>query len=191
MSEAVLTSDQQAALEIYLDLDEDYKPPKIAAIVDRLAAINIKSSKSSVHRWINDEALGFKEHLRRTVNTLVAQDEKANQELMEAAGKANVKRTMMTLEENAELVNLGKDILLIKMQMIMAKYEKTAVLSMDDARFAKEVYTITAGREDKLHDRQAGLMAATLLSKDDVLKQLQNTAVEIEDEEFIEGEFEK
>lgn len=183
---------QRAALKIYLDVDSDYKAPSFSVIAESLAEEGIKSSSSSVQRWSKE--CDFEAYLERHINALIIADEERNRELQELAGEENLKKTLMTLEENAELLHGSHEILKLLIKQISNKAKAKKDISKDDAKLMIQLYNITSAREDRLHDRQAGLDAVDKITKTDLLKQFAGTGVDIEQlsksQEFTDVEIE-
>lgn len=187
-----MTEAQRAALEIYLEVDADYKAPPFSVIAERLNERGFASSKSSVQRWSKE--CDFEDYLERHINALVLADEEKNRELLDAAGAENLKKTLMTLEENAELLHGSHGVLKLLVEQVSGRARAGRHISKDDAKLMIQLYNITSAREDRLHDRQAALGAIDKLTKAELLKQFAGTSVDIEalakDEEFTDLEIE-
>jgi len=174
-----MTEAQRAALEIYLDVDDDYQPPSFASISEQLAKRGLKGSKSTVQRWSKE--FDFENHLNRHVNALVLADKEDYENLEREAGAENLKRTLMTLEENAELLHGSHNILKLLIGQITKRAEAGKFITKDDAKLMIQLYNITSAREDRLHDRQAGLDAVDKITKSDLLTQFSQVGIDIEE----------
>ena len=170
---------QKKALEIFLEVDDDYRAPSFVFIAQKLKELGYKASQSSVQRWSKE--FGFEFYLQNHVNSLMLADKEKAQNMQTAAGEENLKRTLMTLEENAELLHGSHKILKLAIEEINAKYDKTNKISKDDVKIMLQLYKVTSEREDRLHDRQAGLEAIDKIGKNDLLKVLAQTGVDIEE----------
>lgn len=170
---------QQKALEFYLEVDEEYKPPSFSDISQRLIAAGYSGSKSTVQRWSKE--CNFEHHLNRHVNALMLSDKNDYDRLEKEAGAENLKRTLMTLEENAELLHGSHAVLKLLVDQIMERAAGGRAITKDDAKLMIQLYNITSAREDRLHDRQAGLDAVDKITKTELLKQFASVDVDIEE----------
>lgn len=173
MSEA-----QIAALELYLEVDEEYKPPAFSVISERLQKKGFKGSKSTVQRWSKE--CDFETYLNRHVNALILADKDDYERLEKEAGKENLKKTLMTLEENAELLHGSHAVLKILVEQIMTRANAGRSITKDDAKLMIQLYNITSAREDRLHDRQAALDGVDKITKAELLKQFASTGIDLE-----------
>jgi len=182
-----LTPEQAAALELYLmvEAENDYKPMSYPQISNALAAKKMIVSKSTIGRWALE--FDFKSRLDDHINALVTANEQYRKELSAAAGEENVKKTLMTMEENAELLHKSHDLLNKVLDGISEKHTRKQFVSLDDAKLVLSIYKETAGREDRLHDRQAALRSAELIGKADLLKNFTEVELDLEDP-YLEAE---
>ncbi|MGE4396067.1 MAG: hypothetical protein AB7D34_01280 [Sulfurimonas sp.] len=185
-----MTEAQRAALELYLEVDTDYRAPSFSVIAERLEKKGFSSSKSTVQRWSKE--CDFEAYLERHVNALIAVDEQNNKDLREAAGDENFKRTLLSLEDNSELTSGSYKGLKLVLQQILKSAESGRNISEKDAKLLIQIYSISSARDDKLLDRQAALTAVDRLTKADLLKQFAGTGVDLEalseGEEFTDVE---
>jgi len=186
---------QKKALELYLEVDEEYRPPSFTHIAKKLNELGYVGSSSSVQRW--SKICDFESYLNRHVNALVLADKEDYKKLEKEAGAENLKKTLMTLEENAELLHGSHGVLKLLVEQIEARAKSGKAISKDDAKLMIQLYNITSTREDRLHDRQAGLDAVDKITKADLLKKFASTGIEFEssqesqsDEEFTDVEIE-
>lgn len=182
MNLSEMSVEQKAALELFLMVspDNEYKPMSYSEIATALTSKGMKASKSSVGRWA--KLFDFEEQLKNHINALLLSNKQAKDDVMTAASSENLKCTLMTLNENNELLHLSHTILKTKLQLISKKYETTQIITLDDAKFVQTIYAATSSREDKLHDRQAGLLAAQLMSKTDLIGSFSDTEVLLEED---------
>jgi len=176
-----LTPEQAAALELYLmvEAENDYKPISYPKISTALEAKGMKVSKSTIGRWALE--FDFQSRLEDHINALVISDAQYRKDLSKAAGDENVKKTLMTMEENAELLHKSHDLLNKVLDGISKKHTEKQFVSLDDAKLVLSIYKETAGREDRLHDRQAALRSAELISKSDLLERFTEVELDLED----------
>ena len=187
MSEA-----QQKALEFYLDVDDEYRAPSFSEIEKRLKDAGLKGSSSSIQRWSKE--CDFEAYLEQKVNALIAADEEKGKELAKAAGDENFKRTLLSLEENAELTSGSYNGLKLVLQQILESAGSGRKISKDDAKLLVQIYSISSARDDKILDRQAAMAAVDKMSKSDLLKQFAAVDVDIEalvDEDITDVEIEE
>jgi len=173
MSEA-----QRKALEIYLDVDAAYNPPTFKELSYRLIAAGFSGSDSTVQRW--SKMCDFESHLNRHINALMLASKEDYENLEKEAGAENLKKTLMTLEENAELLHGSHGVLKMLVEQIEKRAESGKPITKDDAKLMIQLYNITSSREDRLHDRQAGLDAVDKITKSELLKQFAGTSIDLE-----------
>lgn len=169
---------QTKALGLYLEVDSDYNPPSYELIAQLLLASGFSGSSSTVQRWA--KKFDFEHHLNRHINALVLADKNNYESLENEAGAENLKRTLMTLEENAELLHGSHQILLSLVAQIQEKVKNKIPLSKDDSKIMLQLYSVTSAREDRLHDRQAGLDAVDRITKTDLLKSFALSGIDLE-----------
>ena len=187
-----MSAAQRAALDIYLDVDHDYAPPSFSVISERLTQAGFTASKSTVQRWSKE--FKFETHLNRHVNALVLSDKDDYERLEKEAGAENLKKTLMTLEENAELLHGSHGVLKLLVSQISVKAKANKPITDKDAKLMLQLYSITSAREDRLHDRQAGLDAVDKITKAELLKQFAGTNINLEkmaDDEVTDVEVEE
>lgn len=172
------TPEQRKALELYLVVDADYKAPSFMQLSSDLLEAGVKVSSSTLQRWSKE--CNFAKYLEQHVNALVLADEQNNKDLQSAASDKNIKKTLMTLEENAELLHGSHAVLVLLVEQISNRAKAGGKVSKDDAKLMIQLYNITSAREDRLHDRQAALNAVDKITKADLLKQFAGTGVDIE-----------
>lgn len=186
------TEAQKAALDIYLDVDAEYKPPSFTLMSQILLTKGHSVSSSTLQRW--SKKLDFETHLNRHINALTLASKEDYENLEKEAGAKNLKKTLMTLEENAELLHGSHSVLVLLVQQILDRQKKGFPISKDDAKLMIQLYNITSAREDRLHDRQANLDAVDKITKTELLKQFASTGIDIEalsNENSIEVEIEE
>jgi len=142
MSEA-----QKEALELYLQVDDEYNPPSFNSISIMLQKKGFKGSKSTVQRWSKE--CDFETHLNRHINALMLADKENYENLEKEAGSENLKKTLMTLEENAELLHGSHAVLKMLVQQITDRAKDGRSISKDDAKLMIQLYNITSAREER------------------------------------------
>ena len=180
------TPQQKATLDLYLmvEAENEYKPMSYTKISAALKLQGIEVGKSTIGRWAAN--LDFEERLNDHINALVAVDADQRKDLAAAAGDQNAKQTLMTLAENNELLHKSHQLLNHVLDGISDKHVAKGFVTHDDAKLVLSIYKETAGREDRLHDRQAALRSAELIGKADLLKQFGDLDLDIEDAAVIE-----
>ena len=172
------TDAQKKALELYLHVDSDYKAPSFVQLSVDMVNAGFSASSSTLQRWA--KSCDFEAYLEQHINALVASDEEKSKALQAAAGEMNYKKTLMTLEENAELLHGSHAVLKLLVEQISFRAKSGRAITKDDAKLMIQLYNITSAREDRLHDRQAGLDAVDKITKADLLKQFAGTGIDIE-----------
>ena len=169
------TDAQKVALELYLKVDEDYKPPSFTQLSKDLFECAFNASSSTLQRWA--KSCDFEEYLKQHINALILADDKNNADLDTAAGEENFKRTLLSLADNNELVNASFSGLKKYMKQVLEKES----MSKDEAKLFVQIYSISSGRDDKLLDRKTFLDATDKLTKADLMKELAGTSIDVEE----------
>lgn len=173
-----MTPAQEKALEIYLDVDVDYNPPTFKELSKRVIEAGFSGSDSTVQRW--SKICDFESHLNRHINALTLASKEDYENLEKEAGAENLKKTLTTLEENAELLHGSYEILKMLVSQITKKAQSGRPITKDDAKLMIQLYNITSSRDDKLLDRQANLSAIDKITKSELLKQFAGTDIDLE-----------
>lgn len=176
-----MNEQQQLALLIYLEsatLFNDFKPATDREISDELAKREISVGKSTIDRW--RKKFNFEAHLQNKISASMINDKEVRDLIEKSASDEVIKKTIVDVERNSTLASNAYEILERKSELILKKYDMTQQISNEDAKLALSIAQLTTGREDRMLDRAAMMDAAKLVSKDDVLKQLEMTDIEVE-----------
>jgi len=180
---ATMTPEQKKAMDVWLStatLDNDFETITDRALSDVLKEEHsIEASKSSIERW--RKKFNWGGFLDLKIASSVVSDEKVMGDIEKAVGIDVAKQTLVDVERNGKLNALAYTILELKLESITDKYKKDNVITIEDAKFVKDVALLTSGREDRLMDRAALMGTAKLLSANDIKEALKNTVIEYDD----------
>lgn len=181
---------QKVALELYLKVDDDYKPSSYAKLSSEMLACGFQASSSTLQRWAKE--CDFEYYLNQHINALILADDKRSKDLDTAAGQENFKRTLLSLEDNAELTSGSYKGLKLLLQQILEDANSGKKISKEDAKLLIQIYSISSARDDKLLDRKTYLAGVERLTKADLLSQFSkmNVSVEELEEEALDAEIE-
>jgi len=182
MPAASMDPNQKLALDLWLEsanLFNDFKPLTDRELCEKMAERGVEVGKSTVDRW--RKKFNFEGFLQMKISASIVEDAETREMIEKSSIDVAVKKTTVDVQRNGELTSMAYEILELKMKLIKKEYEATQSISLDNAKFAKDVATLTAGREDKLLDRAALMGAAELLKADDIRAALRETVIEIDD----------
>lgn len=173
---------QKIALDLWLQtatLFNDFKPCTDRELCIELSHLDIDVTKSTIDRW--RKKFNFEGYLQMKIAASMVDDKETRDMIEKSSLDLAVKKTTVDVQRNGSLTSMAYEILELKMQLIKKEYETTQMISIDNAKFAKDVATLTAGREDKLLDRAAMMGAVELLNADDIRAALRETVIELDD----------
>lgn len=180
---AQMNHEQKKAMDVWLasaSLDNNFETMTDRALSEVLEKEHgIVASKSTIERWRNK--FGWQSFLDLKVASAVVNDEEKMDDIKNAVGLEAAKITLVDVKRNGELNALAYSILFGELEEIKDKQLKGKRITLDEAKLAKDVATLTSGREDKLMDRAAFMGTAKLLSADDIKEALRHTAIEFDD----------
>lgn len=180
---AQMNHEQKKAMDVWLasaSLDNNFETMTDRALSEVLEKEHgIVASKSTIERWRNK--FGWQSFLDLKVASAVVNDEEKMDDIKSAIGLEAAKTTLVDVKRNGELNALAYSILFGELEEIKDKQLKGKRITLDEAKLAKDVATLTSGREDKLMDRAAFMGTAKLLSADDIKEALRHTAIEFDD----------
>lgn len=180
---AQMNHEQKKAMDVWLasaSLDNNFETISDRALSDVLREeYNIEVSKSSIERWRNK--FSWQSFLDLKVASAVVTDEEKMDDIKNSVGIEAAKTTLVDVRRNGELNALAYSILFGELEEIKDKQLKGKRITLDEAKLAKDVATMTSGREDKLMDRAAFMGTAKLLSADDIKEALKHTIIEFDD----------
>lgn len=180
---AQMNHEQRKAMDVWLasaSLDNNFETIPDRALSDVLREeYNIEVSKSSIERWRNK--FSWQSFLDLKVASAVVTDEEKMDDIKNSVGIEAAKTTLVDVRRNGELNALAYSILFGELEEIKDKQLKGKRITLDEAKLAKDVATMTSGREDKLMDRAAFMGTAKLLSADDIKEALKHTIIEFDD----------
>jgi hypothetical protein len=180
---AQMNHEQKKAMDVWLahaSLDNNFETMTDRALSEVLEKEHsIVASKSTIERWRNK--FGWQSFLDLKVASAVVNDEEKMDDIKNAVGLEAAKITLVDVKRNGELNALAYSILFGELEEIKDKQLKGKRITLDEAKLAKDVATLTSGREDKLMDRAAFMGTAKLLSADDIKEALKHTAIEFDD----------
>jgi hypothetical protein len=174
-----MTPDQRVALEQYLLVDEDYNPPSFKELSKRMLECGYQVSDSTLQRW--SKKFEFEKYLKQQIDALVLADEERSKEIAAAAGDENFKRTLLSLEDNAELTHGAYKGLKVYLKQVNDKVARNEKVTQDEVKILIKIYAIASARDDKLLDRKTYLAGVERLTKSDLLAQLSNTDIDMEE----------
>ena len=176
-----MDKNQKIALDLWLGtatLFNDFKPCTDRELCIELSHLDIDVTKSTIDRW--RKKFNFEGYLQMKIAASMVDDKETRDMIEKSSLDLAVKKTTVDVQRNGELASMAYEILELKMQLIVKEYEVTKSISLDNAKFAKDVAALTTGREDRLLDRSALMGAAELISKEDILSGFNNLAVDVE-----------
>ncbi len=175
----VMTLNQQKALDVYLDsatFENGYKPYTYQQLSDKLKEFDIKVGKSTLQRWASK--FNFEKHLENKVQAILVDE--ADKTPEQKALTRIIKKDLVTVEKNAELISKGYAILEKFLDDTISAFEDGKKVSKDDIKLAKDITLLTTGREDKMLDRLANTGGDTL-SSEELKEEFEMIELEIED----------
>lgn len=180
---AQMNHEQKKAMDVWLasaSLDNNFETITDRALSDVLHDEHgIEVSKSTIERWRNK--FGWSSFLDLKVASAVVTDEEKMDDIKKSVGIEAAKTTLVDVKRNGELNALAYSILFGELEEIKEKQISGKRITMDEAKLAKDVATLTSGREDKLMDRAAFMGTAKLLSAADIKEALKSTVIEFDD----------
>lgn len=178
-----MNHEQKKAMDVWLasaSLDNNFETITDRALSEVLEKEHsIVASKSTIERWRNK--FGWQSFLDLKVASAVVTDEEKMDDIKSAVGVEAAKATLVDVKRNGELNALAYSILFGELEEIKEKQISGKRITMDEAKLAKDVATLTSGREDKLMDRAAFMGTAKLLSAADIKEALKSTVIEFDD----------
>lgn len=188
---AQMNHDQKKAMDVWLasaSLDNNFETITDRALSEVLEKEHsIVASKSTIERWRNK--FGWQSFLDLKVASSITTDEKTMDSISKAVGIEVVKTTVVDVKRNASLNSVAYAVMEHELKRIYEKAISGKSLSIDEIKYAKDVATLTSGREDRLVDRLALMGGGDKVSRDDFLNTIANTVIELEDD-TLEAEFE-
>ena len=188
---AQMNHEQRKAMDVWLasaSLDNNFETITDRALSDVLKEeYSIEASKSTIERWRN--RFSWQSFLDLKVASAVVNDEKTMESISKAVGIDVVKTTVVDVKRNASLNSVAYAVMEHELKRIYEKAILGKALSIDEIKYAKDVATLTSGREDRLVDRLALMGGGDKVSRDDFLNTIAKTVIELEDD-TLEAEFE-
>jgi len=189
-----MDKNQKIALDVWLGtatLFNDFKPISDRDLCVELSHLDVEVSKSTIERW--RKKFNFEGFLQMKIASSMVDDADTRAMIEKSSLDVAVKKTTVDVQRNSELTSIAYEILELKMRLIKTEYDQTNLISLDNAKFAKDVALLTSGREDKLLDRAALVGTAELITADEIRKALRDTVIEIDDgmDIFDDEEFEQ
>lgn len=189
---AQMNHEQKKAMDVWLasaSLDNNFETITDRALSEVLEKEHgIVASKSTIERWRNK--FGWQSFLDLKVASSITTDEKTMESISKAVGIEVVKTTVVDIKRNASLNSVAYAVMEHELNRIYEKAISGKPLSLDESKYAKDVATLTSGREDRLQDRLVLMGGGNKVSRDDFLNTIANTVIELEDDQTIEAEFE-
>lgn len=179
---ATMTPEQKKAMDVWLStatLDNNFETITDRALSDVLKAEHgIDASKSTIERWRNKFNWGG--FLDIKMASGIVNDEEKMDDIKKSVGIEAAMATVVDVKRNGELNAIAYAIMEGELKAIYQKIQDGKRITQDEAKYAKEVATLTSGREDRLMDRAALMGAASKVSRDDFLNAITKTVLEIE-----------
>ncbi|MDD2267663.1 hypothetical protein [Sulfuricurvum sp.] len=190
-STATMTPEQKKAMDVWLEsatLDNDFETISDRRLSEVLMSEHsIEASKSAIERW--RKKFNWESFLDLKIASSIVTDEEKMDDIKKSVGIEVAKAMVVDVKRNGELNSIAYAIMEGELKAIYQKLQDSKRITADEAKYAKDVATLTSGREDRLMDRAALMGAGSKVSRDDFLNAIANTIVQLEDE-VMEAEFE-
>lgn len=177
----VMTSTQQIALDKYLEsatLENGYKACTFKQLADDLKKENIQVGKSTLQRWA--KKFNFEKHLEKKIQIIIVDE--ADKTPEQKALAKTIKKDMVTVEKNSELMSKSYGILERFLDDTIFALDEGKKVSRDDIKIAKDIAVLTSTREDKLLDRLSN-SGSDKVSSDEIIEEFNTIDLDLEIEE--------
>ena len=160
--------------------ENDFKALSFEKLRVALKAEGFEVGSSTLARW--SEKYAFKSQLQCKILACVSSSDEAG--VVTGSGlDAAVKKTLVTVEKNTELIGDSFDILTEYMAQLKIKVQKKIPITNDEAKIVGSIYAMTSAREDKMLDRLTNAGRDGGLTAEEAFEAMSITDVEIEVDE--------
>lgn len=177
-----MNHEQRKAMDVWLSyasMDNNFETPTDRYLSDVLKDEHgIEASKSTIERWRNK--YGWQSFLDLKISSAVVNDEEKMDDIKKSVGIEAAMATVVDVKRNGELNSIAYAIMEGELKAIYEKIQNGKRITADEAKYAKDVATLTSGREDRLMDRAALMGAASKVSREDFLGAITKTVLDIE-----------
>lgn len=168
MPQETMNDIQKTARDFWLDgitFENDFKPHSDQKTSEYMKSIGHEVAKTTIFKWRGKFNWDADKEFR--IKQLTSEDTTVRNSLGDKIKDDAVRKTIVDLAWNRELLGRGYEILEIKCKLIMKKYNETGKLSNEDVKLAIQITQLVANREDRMLDRK---VVASALGREDALK---------------------